>query len=264
MCPSDSSGRVGSTCGATDAPALAGESATSGLLAASLICLAALYGTPVVGEVPDGVEVPLGEDVGGRLLYRHVKTYGQEETLWCWATAVQMINDYMTGYRESPTRQCEVVNRRVKGIDCCDPEELKQPASRARCVKGRWPNWKDLRGFTETRRACNDAMDDANIPDEDWALEEACALEWHELKDALKRGPVAFSWRWPPNGESGHMMVATGYIEFPNGEQWVVVNDPWPPSSGKTDEEGGEVMLVPYERYLYGTYTHWRDYYVKP
>ena len=49
------------------------------------------------------------------------------------------------------------------------------------------------------------------------------------------------------------MMVAIGYIEL-GEEQWVLINNPWPPGNGDT-------ALITYDYYAEGPYKHWRDYY---
>jgi hypothetical protein len=63
---------------------------------------------------------------------------------------------------------------------------------------------------------------------------------------------VNFSWGWAGGG--GHIMVAKG-INDDNGEQWVLINDPWPPN-------GGTSRLITYADYVSvaNEYTHWRDY----
>lgn len=88
-------------------------------------------------------------------------------------------------------------------------------------------------------------------------------LPWDQLRRQLsaKAGggpcsstPFAFTWRWI--GNSGHMMVATGYTTTPDGRRYVFINDPWEPNIGST-------RTILYEVYdqLSGDHMHWDDFY---
>jgi len=185
------------------------------------------------------VTAPVGAGAYDDVFYRPVVSRGQETSLWCWAAAVEMIRDSLG----DPIEQCTQANRKNEfslvncdEVDCCKPDEWEPEQDfNPCCVKGGWPNLADLPDFTTTD-----------------------LLEWSELKNALRLAPVAFSWRYESPPGSGHMLVATGYVEFAaSGDKWVLVNDPFPPHTGDT-------MLIPYERYVTGSFEHWRDYYMEP
>ncbi len=216
------------------------------LVVAGLTGLWLLAGYPVIAETEDGDADSTAQSIDVK--HHPVENVGQDQNMWCWAAATEMIGQYLN----RPIEQCTHVQRWYWPFaDCCRPETWISARDRASCVRGGWPS---LPGYTSTRRACHSLW-----KGRDWWFErrENCYLAWDGLKEALQRAPVAFSWRFKDfGGQSGHMMVATGYVELAGGGKWVLVNDPWPPGSG-------DVKLIPYDRYVKGDYQHWRDYFVE-
>ena len=102
------------------------------------------------------------------------------------------------------------------------------------CDQPAWPAF-GLYGFTSQR------------------TQDGMPLSFEQLKNELDNNRyVAFTWNWKSGGQ--HMMVATGY-KVSNGENYVTVNNPWPPLLGDT-------MIIPYSEYVSGSdHTHSTDFY---
>jgi hypothetical protein len=173
-----------------------------------------------------------------------VTLHPQETDNWCWAACTQMIMEYM----DVKVSQCEQANDRYRRADCCNYDSASFPGKLIQsfdantysdCVQPGWPEFERY-GFTYKRRS--------NTP-----------LTWKELKAQLSDGPnskgkpFAFSWQWNRGG--GHMMVAKGFATI-DGENYVIILDPWPPNMG--DE-----VIITYSAFveMMGSYTHWDDFF---
>jgi hypothetical protein len=153
-----------------------------------------------------------------------VPLFGQQTGMWCWATTLQM-SVALTG---AAVTQCSQANARFGRADCCNA-----PAPDA-CAQGGWPDYNRVNYNSATSA---------------WGV----ALTFAQIKAEMKANrPVNFSWGWAGGG--GHIMVAKG-INDDNGQQWVLVNDPWPPNQGET-------RWITYSAYVSsaGQYSHWQDY----
>jgi hypothetical protein len=151
----------------------------------------------------------------------------QNTDMWCWAASAQMI---MRSFN-SDVAQCRQADDQFGPIpvSCC-----ATPTADA-CIRGGWPQFENY-GFGASKTLNR-------------------ALTWKELTQQIgcKGTPVAFTWF--NDGGSGHMMVASGY-EIRNGEQWVIVRDPFPANVG------GDITQVAYEFFVEGPgYSHWNDYF---
>jgi Papain-like cysteine protease AvrRpt2 len=151
--------------------------------------------------------------------------------MWCWAASGQMVMEFLG----KNVAQCTEANNRFSRWDCC------QNPTPGACVMGGWPEFQKY-GFTY--KTTSDA-----------------ALSWPDVRAQLAsrnngcRGtPFAFSWHW--QGGGGHMMVATGYTTNAAGENFVFVNNPWPPEVGNTQTLTYDTFVE-----LPGDHTHWDDYY---
>lgn len=209
----------------------------------TLLCLACHLHLPGRNDNPPGAastaEPPATSrpDVEYKML--PVTLEGQETNLWCWATSGEMIMAAM-GH---PVTQCSQATERYgkkKDVNCCGLVSKLSQDAKSVCVRGGWPQFSAW-GF-ESKNTKNDCEDT-----------DHCALSWEDLVAEIDGDrPVAFSWRY--EGGGGHMMVASGYVLIPPAGRYVVIDDPWPPHSGDSE-------LITYERYVDGTYQHWRDYY---
>jgi papain like cysteine protease AvrRpt2 len=152
---------------------------------------------------------------------------GQLTGMWCWAASGQMTMNYI--HAASNVTQPDEANRRFGRTDCGN-----SPTPTA-CIQGGWPEYEKY-NFTRVRTSDT-------------------ALTWSQLRQEIGCAgrPFAFSWHWPGGG--GHMMVAIGY-RTTERSNWVLVNDPWPPTSGN------QVWML-YSRYVAtpGDHTHWDDFY---
>jgi hypothetical protein len=160
-----------------------------------------------------------------------VTLHPQETNMWCWAASGQMIMDFL-GHN---LNQCTQANNRFGRTDCCNT-----PVPQA-CIVGGWPEFNKYNfSFSKTSNA---------------------ALSWTQVQSQTfcADKPFAFTWHWicgsPPCG--GHMMVVVGY-QTQSGQNFVEVNDPWPPNVGTT----GNASILTYNAYVSGPgYSHWDDYY---
>jgi hypothetical protein len=128
--------------------------------------------------------------------------------------------------------QCLQANNRFGRSDCC---LALKPAA---CVQGGWPEF-DKYNFDFDRLSTN--------------------LNWDQLREQIgcKSFPVAFSWKWVPQG-GGHMMVVRGYTTTAQGAKRLYVNNPWPP----LPDGAGEEQIITYEEYIAGSdHLHWDDFY---
>ncbi len=174
-----------------------------------------------------------------------VKLHPQETENWCWAACGQMVMEYL-GRNIS---QCEQANNRYHRAECCSDTLWKARTGFSKddgglityinCARSGWPEFEKYEfAFKRTSNT---------------------ALTWNELKTQLSGGPaskgrpVAFSWKWKRGG--GHMMIAIGFTSI-DGQNYVVVLDPWPANKG--DE-----VIIPYSAYVEdpGKYSHWDDFY---
>ncbi len=174
-----------------------------------------------------------------------VKLHPQETENWCWAACGQMVMEYLG----TNISQCEQANNRYHRAECCSDTLWKARTGLSKddgslltfinCARSGWPEFEKYHfAFKRTSSA---------------------ALTWNELKAQLSGGPdsmgnpVAFSWKWKRGG--GHMMIAKGYASI-DGQNYVVVLDPWPANKG--DE-----VIIPYSAYVEdpGKYSHWDDFY---
>jgi hypothetical protein len=149
---------------------------------------------------------------------------GQQTGMWCWATTLQM----SVSHTGTAVTQCSQANARFGRNDCCNNPT---PAS---CVQGGWPDYNRVN------------YNSATSP---WGT----ALTFDQIKTEIKANrPVNFSWGWAGGG--GHIMVAKGFNDD-NGQQLVLVNDPWPVNAG-------ESRWITYTAYVSapGQYSHWQDY----
>jgi len=148
----------------------------------------------------------------------------QKTSMWCWAASGEMCMDFLGGNVE----QCDEANKEFSRTDCCNNPT---PGD---CINGGWPEFEKY-NFTATRTS------DA-------------ALTWDQIKSQIycSKKPIAFSWHW--TGGGGHMMVIIGYTEL-EGQQWVLINDPWAPNEG-------DARFITYSEYVSGSdHTHWDDFY---
>jgi hypothetical protein len=153
---------------------------------------------------------------------------GQLTNMWCWAASGQMTMNFV--HAASNVQQADEANRRFGRTDCGNSPT---PAA---CITGGWPEYAKYQ-FAATRTADT-------------------ALTWAEVRREIGCAgrPFAFSWHWPGGG--GHMMVAIGYRTLESTGNWVLVNNPWPPT-------GGNQSWMLYDRYVAtpGDHTHWDDFY---
>ncbi len=155
-----------------------------------------------------------------------VPLYPQQTNMWCWAASGQMCMSFLGATVD--ISQCTQANNRFTLSNCCN---TPTPGP---CVNGGWPEFTKY-GFTSS-------------------LTNNTALTWAQVKSQIdcSKKPVAFSWHW--TGGGGHMMVLTGYAVI-NGQNWVFINDPWPPN------QGGQYSIT-YDDFVAGSdHTHWNDYY---
>jgi len=132
-----------------------------------------------------------------------VPLLGQQTNVWCWDASSLMVIKYFrptTGLTE-----CQIATQATPSVaNCC-----QSPFPAAYVHTG----WEMLskNGFSSSSTGT--------------------ALSWADLKAQIstKKKPVLFAWGW--NGGGGHMLVATGWFTLA-GQNYVRVNNPWPPTSG--------------------------------
>ncbi len=202
-------------------------------------------GRPASGSATDGSSAgspPAGFDAPGSLALAPspsptpatskslgVKLIPQETRMWCWAASEQMI---LTFLGVTSVSQCQEASEYFGSTDCCTP------GNESVCVNGGWPTF-NLHGFSSQTTPM---------------LSAQSALSFNALKEQIDRNkPVAFAWHQNTGG--GHMMVAVGY-QIDGDQNFVVVNDPWPPNVGAT-------YTVPYSTFVApdSTFQHWVDYF---
>jgi Papain-like cysteine protease AvrRpt2 len=153
-----------------------------------------------------------------------VPLIGQQTGMWCWATTLQM----SVALSGTAVTQCSQANARFGRADCCNA-----PTPDA-CIQGGWPDYNRVNYNSATTAV-------------------GTALTFAQLKAEIKANrPVNVSWGWAGGG--GHIMVAKG-INDDNGQQWVLINDPWPQNEGET-------RWITYATYVSveGQHVHWKDY----
>jgi hypothetical protein len=132
-----------------------------------------------------------------------VPLLGQETNVWCWDASSLMVIKY---FRPTTSlTECQIATQATPGVSSC----CTTPFPTA-CVH---PGWEMLskNGFSFSSTST--------------------ALSWADLKAQIstKKKPVLFAWGW--NGGGGHMLVATGWFTLA-GQDYVDVNNPWPPTTG--------------------------------
>ncbi len=153
----------------------------------------------------------------------------QQTRMWCWAASGQMIMAYLG---DSSVTQCAEASEYFGSVDCCSP------GNETTCVNGGWPPF-NANGFSNSATP---------------TLAPQSALSFDALRDQIDRNkPVAFAWH--QNSGGGHMLVAVGY-QIDGAQQYVIVNDPWPPNVGAQ-------YTLPYSAYVAPdpSFQHWVDYY---
>lgn len=145
---------------------------------------------------PPIVHLGLGEQLAVPLL-------GQETNVWCWDASSLMVIKYFRP--ATPLTECQIATQATPSVPNCCLSPF--PAA---CVH---PGWEMLskNGFS--------------------FASTTTALSWADLKAQIssKKKPVLFAWGW--NGGGGHMLVATGWFTLA-GQDYVRVNNPWPPTTG--------------------------------
>lgn len=184
-----------------------------------------LHSSAIGGPPP---HAPVTLSTGKKLA---VPLYGQQTSVWCWDASSLMVIKY---YRPtSPLKQCDLANQATNVTSCCNTPIPSE------CVHTGW-EMLSSNGF---------AFDDSTSP-----------LSWNDLRWQIDHGfPVLYAWGW--NGGGGHMMVAIGHITL-GKLHWVVINNPWPPSSSSSS--GGAQETYTYDAWVGGTgYDHvfWHDWY---
>lgn len=157
-----------------------------------------------------------------------VNLNGQQTNMWCWAASGQMTMNYL--HPASNVQQCDEANKRFGLSDCC-----RSPVSSS-CVNGGWPEYEKYNFKAD--------------------MTSDQPLRWDQIRDQIycAKKPFAFSWHW--NSGGGHMMVVFGYGTVA-GNNYVLVNNPWPPT-------GGVQEIYTYDKYVGGAgwdHSHWNDYY---
>jgi hypothetical protein len=160
-----------------------------------------------------------------------VPLYGQQTNVWCWDASSLMVIKYFRP--SSALKQCDLANQATGVNNCCNnPFPVV-------CVHTGWEMLSN-NGFVFS--------------------DSSTALSWSDLRHQIDSGiPVLYAWGW--NGGGGHMMVAIGYFGFLN-QQFVEINNPWPPPSGSGS--GGARESYTYAAWVGGAgYNHvfWHDWY---
>jgi hypothetical protein len=168
----------------------------------------------------------------------------QEQEMWCWAAAGQMIMEYF-GREHS---QCEQANA-LFGRQDCPCNQCSAPIGAPPCNKDGWPQFRRY-GF-------------------DFAKTTDAALSWSEVKRQLssrcscKKSPFMVSWHL--QGGGGHIVVANGYQEDGDREGLVWAIDPLPHCTGNQGPHFADHVGLFFDEYVQGPadwYSgHWDDYY---
>lgn len=158
-----------------------------------------------------------------------IEPIGQKSHSWCWAASAEMI---FKKYNKS-IPQCKQASKAIgMDIDCC-----KNPSNN-NCIKkkGNWPDFQ---------------LGNLNF----CGKKDEKGLPFHELKLQLdKEKPIGFAWKWTEK-ESGHYMVAQGYVEV-EGVRLVIVNDPLPVNHGSMKIMTYQ-FFIDWEKH----HEHWRTNY---
>ncbi len=156
----------------------------------------------------------------------NVPLFPQQNSMWCWAASGQMCMTYLGATVD--VSQCTQANNEFGKTNCCN-KLIPSP-----CLNGGWPEFSKYGFSAQTTNST--------------------ALSWEQIQTQIGcLKPIAFTWHW--TGGGGHMMVINGYAVI-NGENWVIINDPW----GSPDV--GAQYSITYEDYVSGNdHTHWDDFY---
>jgi hypothetical protein len=149
----------------------------------------------------------------------------QKTDAWCWAASGAMIMDPMLH-----VEQCGEANKVFGRHDCCKKQ------TPAKCIDGGFPPFGDyLFTFGRTHDT---------------------ALPFDVIKQEITGGfPIAFSWHWLDDIDSGHMMVAVGYMDGDTDDtRKVHILDP--------ESSSGDPTYITYNSYKKGgDHSHWDDFY---
>lgn len=152
--------------------------------------------------------------------YVGVTLEGQQQSMWCWVTAADMIMSHFGAHVE----QCEAVNQAQGRTDCCT-----SPASAACNVGGFAGTPLSYNGFSYTQS---------------W-------LSYAGFTQEIDAGrPVQIG--YTKNSGGGHALVVRGYYTETTGGQWLLIDDPMPIGAGSE-------YWVTYDQYVGGaspTYDH--------
>ena len=152
--------------------------------------------------------------------YVNVTLEGQQQSMWCWATAADMVMSHFGAHVE----QCEAVNQTKGRTDCCT-----DPTSAACNVGGFAGDPLSYNGFNY----------------------QFSTLTYAGFTQEIDAGrPVQIGYSW--NGGGGHALVVRGYYTATSGGQWLLIDDPMPVGSGTES-------WVTYAQYVGGaspTYDH--------
>jgi Papain-like cysteine protease AvrRpt2 len=153
----------------------------------------------------------------------------QQTCCWCWAASGQMVMAYFGV--TAKTQQCAQAAQQFSVPNCCST-----PFPNA-CVSG-GSVWISHYGFTSQGTGSSQPLTFAQMQDQIDNRHEPWILNPH----------------WPASGTLtfGHVLVGIGYktvryTYFPYTEQFVLIDDPWPPNQGN-------VYYEPYSQYVAGTY----------
>jgi hypothetical protein len=198
----------------------------------SLVASFLLAGSPALGAEPEPTHVPNAICKPATQASLMVTLRGQETEQWCWAASGQMVMEYLG----KSVDQCSQANSLLHRSDCCT-----SPTPDA-CIKTGWPQF-DQYGFEFTR------IDSAPLT---WDQIEQ-QLSPKDKNNTCSFTPFAFAWRY--NGGNGHMMVAIGYYTAPNGDKYIIINDPLPLKKGRS-------VPILYESYIevVGDHKHWATF----
>lgn len=172
-----------------------------------------------VDRLPNAVMLDPGRfSVGAQL---PVPLFGQQTNVWCWDASSLMVIKY---FRPATTLQeCDIAKQATPGATTCCGNPFAAP-----CVHTGW-EMLSANGFTSTQTP---------------------TLSWKDLVSEIstRHKPVLYAIGW--HGGGGHMLVATGWFTIA-GQNYVHVNDPWPPPEGSG--VGGAAESPTYDNWLGGS-----------
>jgi hypothetical protein len=176
-----------------------------------------LQAAPITAAVPiRNLPTPITLGSGAQL---NVPLYAQQTNVWCWDASSLMVIKYFRP--RSRLQECTLATQATQGATCCT---LPIPTP---CVHTGW-EMLTTNGFTATQTA---------------------TLPFSAIVSQIstKHKPILYAIAWPGGG--GHMLVATGYFSIA-GQNFVRVNDPWPPPNATSS--GAATESPTYEAWLGG------------